>query len=356
MRLKQIDFLKFLFILIILYGHIIQHFMMPQFSHVPFFSWLIKHTSYSFGYLCEGFFIISGFFFVKYLCEQDLNIKHFIISKMARFLPVVLFEICGRFVLCLIGWEPGDFSIVYANVPALFLIPNSITVYVPSYLNWFIGSLFYSYLFFCLLRKIINGNSFYYLTAIICILSYSILFNKLELYNEPVVWNGIFSFYFIRGIAGVGLGIIIGRVFNLYPPKQRLHDKCSIFWSLVELTMGLLLIYLCIIHYERYGLIPILTCFVIIFCSFLYNRTYISKFVSKNYFVFLAKPLFSIYIIQFLVLIILNHTLYFNSIIGVEAFPLCNVVFSIIFVYLCSFIVYYFIEERFKRIILTYFN
>lgn len=63
-HLHNIDFFRIVFTLIILYGHIVQHWMMPQFGQQQFFINLMNHTSYAFGYLCDMFFILSGFFYV----------------------------------------------------------------------------------------------------------------------------------------------------------------------------------------------------------------------------------------------------------------------------------------------------
>ena len=44
---------------------------------------------------------------------------------------------------------------------------------------------------------------------------YLILFNKVNLYDQPTILNSVISFFMIRGLAGVGLGILFA--YNVKP-------------------------------------------------------------------------------------------------------------------------------------------
>ena len=60
-KITQIEFLRLLFMLLILYGHLMQLFIFPHFGDMPIFIELRKYMSFATGYLCEAFFVISGF-------------------------------------------------------------------------------------------------------------------------------------------------------------------------------------------------------------------------------------------------------------------------------------------------------
>ena len=60
--LKNLNFFRIWFTITILYGHIMQHFLIPMFPDLPAIIYIKNHISYAFGYMCDMFFIISGFF------------------------------------------------------------------------------------------------------------------------------------------------------------------------------------------------------------------------------------------------------------------------------------------------------
>ena len=352
-KMGQIEFLRLLFMLLILYGHLMQHFIFPHFGDMPIFVELRKHTSFAFGYLCEAFFTISGFFLAQALSsEKYADFRGFAISRIARLAPVVWLVMLFHAIYQSIGW--GQF-IFFGNLTALFFIPNALSMRIPSQLDWFVGSLFWASVLYYLVWKVVDRKKFYYLVGIITLCVYCILLNKQDLYSNPPVWGGIFPFFLLRGIGGIGLGILFGGYF-LNKNTEEVTSGKKIFWSALDLTLILTLIYLSVIKRFSYSFPAMMTCFVILFYSFLFKSSYITKFVSCKFFVWAAKYSYSVYITQFAVFILLYNTLYMHPVWGVRQYPVGNIVFSLCAVYLVSIAVYHLVESPLRKLILVKFS
>ena len=99
-----------------------------------------------------------------------------------------------------------------------------------------------------------------------------------------------------------------------------------------------------------------MTCFVILFYSFLFKVSYVAKFVSCKFIVWAAKYSYSVYIMQFAVFIILQHILYMHPVWGVRQYPVGNIIFSLCTVYIVSIAVYHLIESPLRKLILAKFS
>ena len=138
---NNISFLKIIFTLQILYGHIMQHYIMSQFVEFSFYKTLFKYTSYNYGILCEMFFIISGYFLFKEL--EKYNFKELIARKIMRLWPVLFFSILFGYILSRFSISPW----YHLNViPELLFLNNSMISRIPSVTGvaWYINSMFYS--------------------------------------------------------------------------------------------------------------------------------------------------------------------------------------------------------------------
>ena len=349
-KMGQIEFLRLLFMLLILYGHLMQHFIFPHFGDMPIFVELKKHTSYAFGYLCEAFFVISGFLLsFSFERKKHDDFFHFSATRFARLAPVAWFELIVRGIFRIIDW--GKFSF-YGNLTALLFIPNALTIRVPTMLNWFVGSLFWASVLYYLLWKIIDSKKFYYVVAFITLCVYCVLLHKLHLYNKPEVWNDIFPFFLLRAIAGIGLGLLFGAYF-LKNKHCEISQKEKIIWSLVDLILLVNIVNLSIVSWYDVAFPAIMTCFVILFYSFIFKVSYIAMLVGCKFVMWAAKYAYSVYIMQFAVFVALYHLLYFHPVWGVRQYPVGNIIFSLCTVCLVSIVVYHLVESPLRKLILA---
>lgn len=142
---NNISFLKTIFTIQILYGHILQHFLIPKFGENLFFKNLFNYTSYSFGYLCECFFIISGYFLINKI--EKYNFKELVIKNIIRLWPALFFSIFVGYILSRFAIAPW----YHLNViPELLFLNNAIIPKIPSITGvaWCILILYFGHLYF----------------------------------------------------------------------------------------------------------------------------------------------------------------------------------------------------------------
>lgn len=162
-RIKNIEFLRFVFILIIVCCHLQHGIINCFYDEIPFYSYFKKCITYSYIPV-EFFFIMSGFFlFLTTDFTQDF--VKFAKNKLIRFMPLVLFSL-----LC---WFIGTIFLPmsYSGNENLFTILNiqniGITTRcgnVPA--SWFISSLFWTLCFYFYLFKICDKRWFNLITAV----------------------------------------------------------------------------------------------------------------------------------------------------------------------------------------------
>ena len=322
-RLNNIDFLKIVFNLGIIYGHILQHYLIPQFKE---YKTLFNYTSYSYGYMCEFLFIISGYFLFKELNKNDTRI--FVVKKIQRLWPIFAFSIIITYILS--RFSLSKWTDVNAIPELLFL--NRTVIYnmpVVTGVGWYVGALFWSSIFYFIISKIFEKKSIY-IIYLITFFSYMILFSKVYLYSEPKVFNSFMTFYMIRGLAGVGLGILFA--YNLRINTTSNIDVKSVIIGILEVTIFILIIlYLSIIKIKF--TFPVgFSLFVILFYLFIKGDGLFSILLNRDKIIipFISKYIYGIYIMQFIVFGICDKFLYKNDYLGVIKFPILNIIVTIL--------------------------
>ena len=337
-RLNNIDFLKIIFNLGIIYGHVLQHFLIPQFKEYEI---LYKYTSYAFGYMCEFLFIISGFFLFKDLNKNSC--REFIIKKVTRFWPILAFSIVVSYILSrfsLASWT--DINVI----PELLFLNATVVYNLPTVTGvaWYVSALFWSSIFYYTISKLFK-EKFIYIVYLITFFLYLILFNKVNLYDQPTILNSVISFLMIRGLAGVGLGILFA--YNVKPEINTKINFKSFLIGLVEITiLFLIILYLSIIKIA-YAFPIGLSLFIILFYLFIRSYGMFSIILNSDKIIipFLSKNIYAIYIMQFIVFGILNKILYKNPYYGVYMFPIFNIIISIILCFVVGIISQFIVDK-----------
>ena len=321
-RFYNIEFFRIWFTLTIVYGHMIQHWMMPQFGELPFFDRLFRHTSYSFGYMCEAFFIISGFFMFCTFVQKPSFVK-MITGKLVRLWPVVAFALFCSFVLSLFGI--GGFE-KYACVLDLSFLNCALTN-APTNVGhaWYVTSLFWACVFYYLLDNVLSDGVKIYVFSILTFLFYSILLNKIGLYDQPQVFCGLLSIPLIRALAGMGLGYIIGYAYNAYRECQR-AGKTNLCFCICEILFLALLFKLSIMKKVSFAFPVMLVSFVFLFIDFLLSKGIVARLVDKKVFGFIGRYSFSVYMMQWIGFLLANKFLWHHPRFGVEHYPVLNII------------------------------
>lgn len=351
-RFYNINLFRIWFTVTIVYGHIIQHWMMPRFGELPFFTNLYRHTSYAFGYLCEGFFVISGFFmFFTFLKKPSF--QKMIISKIARLWPVIVFSLMGFFVLSLFGFVKFE---KYGNIPALFFLNMALT---PVFFNdggaWYINAMFWGYVVYYCLDKVVREDIKIYVVSLITFFCYSILLNKLHLYNQPQIFCECLSYSMIRGLAGMGFGYILAYVYN---EKAGIREDKNVkpFQAIMEIIFITLLIKISIIKKVDSAFPIMLISFTILFLFFVFNKGIVSKITDKKIFDVLGRYCYSVYMMQGIAFHLANKFLWNNARYGVQHYPVVNICGGIMLCIVLGVITYHIVEIPAKNFILRKFN
>lgn len=351
-RFYNINVFRIWFTLTIIYGHIIQHWMMPHYGETPFFTNLYRHTSYAFGYLCEGFFIISGFFmFFTFLKKPSF--EKLIISKIARLWPVIVFSLLGFFVLSLFGFVKFE---KYGNIPALFFLNTALT---PVPFNdggaWYINAMFWGYVFYYCLDKVVREDIKIYVFSLITFFGYSILLNKLHLYNQPQIFCQLLSYSMIRGLAGMGFGYILAYVYNKKAETNN-NKKYNIYKTIIEIFFIILLIKISIIKKTNSAFPIMLISFTILFLDFIFNKGFLSKITNKKIFDALGRYCYSTYMMQGIGFHLANKFLWNSTKYGVHQHPIINIWGGVLLCIVLGLITYHIVEIPAKNFILRKFN
>lgn len=353
-KLCHLEFFRILFTITILYGHIIQWFMIPQFGKEIFFIHLMKHISYSFGYMCDMFFVLSGFFMFFSFEKKNQTFIKFIEKKIARLSPILIFTIFLFFLLHKINLYRFD---NYSNFCAIFFLSGfSPSIQSCNGVSWYINVMFFGYIFYYCICNIFDKEKLNYIIGIITLVSYSILLNKLHLYNSPL-WNGVFSFFMIRAIAGMGIGYIFANFYINSRINIKENNRKSFYvWSFCEIFLLCLIMKAAIIKSINVDFPLMMICFLIVFYSFLFKKGIISSFFDKKILSILGKYCYSTYMVQWVIFICLNKWLWFNPIYGVKVYPVLNIVLGICACIVAGVLLYHTVERPCKKIILKQLN
>ena len=147
-KIKNIEFLRFIFAIMIVYGHIIYLCVHVYHLYEDFPLYAKLWSSLGDAFLCvEYFFIIAGFFlFLKKKNKQDTTLE-FSVNKFVRLWPLLAFSIIVFLLLAL--FHIRDFY-SYGNVINLFLMYSVLIgqkIQVNNGCSWFICSFFWCCLF-----------------------------------------------------------------------------------------------------------------------------------------------------------------------------------------------------------------
>lgn len=332
MHLYNLDFLRVAFALIIVAGHIIYF--------LPFYGFKAPFSYHEFGALCDGFFILSGLF-MKHSIEKADDFYSYIKPKIIRLWPVLAFSVLCAYIV-------SKFKIIafckYDNLLTLTFINRAFAEFCTGNgCAWYVAVLFWCYaLFFCV-YKISGKEKFIYVTALISFAAYSVLFKQTNIYNM-VPYGGMFTFFMVRGIAGVSGGLLLSCI------KRPLHDSeiniihlKNVFIGLIELTVLYSLFRFCFTKQINFP----------VFCVFLYALIYlfikqqglVSKFLSKKLWYHLGKYSYSIYMMQEIMWPLLNKFLWQNASFGMNNHPLAVFWISNLIIIIVGISTYYLIEK-----------
>lgn len=299
-RNLSIDFLKFVFTLIIVAFHSI--YSLKNINSYYLNLWNCVREAYI---IVDFFFVISGYFLWKKIFNSpDLTIECFLKKRFFRLWPNLALSIV-LFIISTMFFVDINFRISYEEViPNLLLIPipNFYHIVPINIASWYVYVLLWLSVFYFSLSKILSQQVFLFITSLLVFFSLSIVLSypnaQLGMWDKNYLH--LFNGGFLRGIYGLGLGIIIGYCTSKSVVTVTTSNKIHFFYSIFEIILFSMLIYYMLfsevkLHYN----FNYLFMFIGLFFCLIYQRGILSNFINRL--TFLNKVYsysYSIYVMQ----------------------------------------------------------
>lgn len=236
-KIHSIEFLRTLFCLTVIFYHVTMGSIIPYTNGNAFYKWCSSAFANS-GFVVECFFVISGYFLMaSFRRRPDASVLRFLASKARRLWPVFLVStIITHFMTHGIWTE--------SIVNSLFLQMTGLTFSFRG-TNWYVSSMFWSLVFYFLLLKCVRDR--YRRCFAVLLVSWAAYAINLQThapcgFGREVVF-GFLSLGLLRGIAGVGLGILLNEFVEAVRPyfERRLDWRIVLLSTALELLAASLL-------------------------------------------------------------------------------------------------------------------
>ena len=336
MRFKSIDFLRFIFAILIVLFHGRKILELPN--------WLagLSHCN-----VCvDFFFLISGFLlFFKFRPGTDTwqyAKKRFFRLAPNLWLSVVIIGILSIFIKGIYWSFDGNLL----RVLLLHSIGFSPSVGGTSMVyTWFISALFWTSIFYIYISKIFEKKYLNLVIWLLVIFCYAIFiqYNNFNINGATENIYLIFNIGICRALASMGLGYFLSMAYK-EGVLQNVGIKGKIFISLCEFFLAGFLMYYLIFSGKlpcRTGMGYIIS-FAILFYFMLIKKGLLSKLLDNNLSVTLGKYSYSIYCFHGVVLPIFKYQIFKyyplilinNPLLAYLIQTLCAVITGIIFYYI----------------------
>lgn len=357
-KIKNIEFLRFVFVLMIVFAHIIEFCIRRTGLYADYEVYTKYWGPVIDAFLCvDYFFIVSGFFlFFHFKNKQDSTLE-FAVNKIIRFWPllafsIILFGVLSLFHIC------KFYS--YGNIISLFFLytvfAEPMGIAVNNGASWFICQLFWISLFLHYSYKTLSQRMFNIIMFLIIFFSFTVIlhFNSGTIPGVQMQVFGCVPGAVLRALATICLGYFVGMLWaNISDYVKNFQIKNKLKSALFFISVSALEIYLFVflinnsifhkIHFNNDLL------FIIIFCSlfilFLCRKGLLSKLLENNISVFLGKFSFAIYIMQGVGLAIEKHFMWTNKAF-VYAHPYINIWISILICVVIGVLSHIFVEKK----------
>ena len=340
-RHSSIDFLRILFVVMIVYYHFIKASYVQVYD-IPLFDDLKNGISHC-GRMCNAFlFILSGFFlYISFIKRKDNNIASFIVKKIIRFWPPMIFAILCGVVLDLFHLINFDLS---QNVLFLCFI-SKIGVGLSTdlaYLNvlWFISALFWC-------------SVFYYSFLCLCSEKWYMFFIGLFTYVNLLIYincglgpdtETIFSFIppsLCLALSCIGLGIVLCKIYRDYIVNLKINWFVA---SVIEVYILFYLVNGLLFNPFHIQFIAIIILFIVLLILLLLKQGLISQLLDNPVFSLIGRYAFSIYIMQHIVFVFYWKVLWAQKDF-VLSNPITAIVFSLVVAIVVGVATFHYIER-----------
>ncbi len=342
-RFYNIDAVRLLVVIMIVYYHIIRSSYVRQFADVNIYQYLANNAAYA-GFTGNAFlFMVSGYFLYFSILKCRESFLHFSLKKALRFWPTLCFAVLVTAILSLFGLIKFDIG---QNILNLLFITKGSTGLTTRYTNlnvsWFVCSLFWSGLFYYAIFRLIKDQ--FTRNFVISLISY---FGLVIYMNSSVRDSQVIFGFLIKGgtlaISLIGVGILFGNFLSEI--NINTVNLQPITATILEIICIVYIVNGCIFNkFQETLLVPLLVSLTF-FGLLILKRGWISSFLNHTYFSQIGKYAFSIYIMQDTCFVGIRY-LWLNILGGaVKDCPIIMIIISISICVCIGVITYHLIEK-----------
>lgn len=343
-RIKNVDFLRFIFAVMIVMYHCCEFFSFKTGNLVTKYLPGLIH-----GYICvDFFFVIAGFFLFANL--KQVKTFDFALKRFYRLAPLIWFYIILSIIYCIFVHSPIHFDNYFLKI---FLFSNiGFSPKTDTALHWFIPVIFWVSVFYFYIAKIFDKKYLNLIIWVITICSLGCLLNY-KSYDINLHSKNIYLFInagVIRGLAGMGIGYFINELCN-----TNVLEKCSKFGTVIISLCELYLIY-SIAHFMLFSpKLPGKTSFLfilwfsILLFLFLRRKGLISKLLNNNSSIILGAYSYAIYVMQPFVNRIFKHFIYLPHAKYTQTHSIMLFIINVLVVIIFGILTHYIYEKPFNR-------
>lgn len=310
-NLHNVEFLRFVFSITIVYFHILHSNIMGCVGEDPRYL-ALQSLSGNAGLIVECFFILSGYFlFASVRDHGDMPFLAFAARKAFRLGPVLAFST----VIGVLFFRQSKYAAVF-NV--LFLQCTGLSLEYKG-INWYISPLFWGLLFYFALLKYFDRKKAHVGMAVLVYFCYLVNITRCSGgFGRETVY-GVVNLGLARALAGLGLGYLLGLALNEADQlrlsaapgwEKRLSvGACAVSTLLEAGILGFLLKYFLLGGKYQNRMIVVVLFSVLLIC-FVCRKGLISRLLNAPLCSALGRYAYSIYVMQQTAFFLLQRTLW----------------------------------------------
>lgn len=294
-RLYNVDFLRLLFVVLIVYYHFIAQGYVQD-AAVPVLTFM-KTNSRSIGFVGNaGLFIVSGYFLARTLCKPGQSFIQFATHRLLRFWPTLCFAVICMAICAMFHLVHFDIGQNILNLLTIHKNGLGITTRL-SNLNasWFVCALFWISLFYYGLKNSIKNRTAFNLLAAVFVWFGMVLWENSSIPDYQTI-HGMFPRGGMLALAMVSMGILLKDFLETINIDRRKIN----YWlaTIMEIGLSFYLINGCLIHrFKETSMVKILA-FCALFVLFIMQQGFLSRALNKPFVGKISRYAFSIYIMQ----------------------------------------------------------
>lgn len=344
-RIKNIDFLRILFALMIAFHHFTNMGAIKNSTNL--FVSSLPAATFNLPFIVDFFFVMAGFFLVVAWKEQ--TVTEFIRNKFIKLFPLML---C--YLLLIRLWSfMGIIDYPYKDsLFSLLLLDNVGLSINNSGVAWFISAYFVTVCFYYALIKNFRKDNVNLTIFLLIYFSYAFLVHKQNgnISGTYKTYYNILNVGMLRSIAGIGVGYFIGLWFKKLQSFQS-SAKEKIIYTFAECSCFAYMIYFLLIKNPNLNSLVYVMTFCVLFMLFLLNKGYLSQLFNNNLSVVLGRYALAVYMIHEPVLRITRPEIWNKYPMFVTNHIVLTILAYLAIVFASAFIVHHLVEIPLGRIV-----